>query len=67
MLLEVIPGTAGQEIVWRRSGSHRINQISKNPCYGRALAYGRTTSKPLVPEDKITASTRHKKPVEHRR
>ncbi len=64
MLPEVIPGTAGQEIVWRRPGGHRINQIMKNPCYAGALAYGRTTSKPLVREDRITGSRRQKKPVE---
>ena len=64
MLPEVIPGTAGREIVWRRPGSHRINQILKNPCYAGALAYGRTISKPLVREDKITGSRRQKKPVE---
>ncbi len=64
MLPEVMPGTAGREIIWRRPGSHRINQILKNPCYAGALAYGRTTSKPLVREDRITGSRRHKKPVE---
>jgi len=47
-LPQVVPGTAGREVVWRLPTSHRINQVLKNPCYAGALAYGRTQGKTVV-------------------
>lgn len=43
-LPEVVPGTRGQQVVWRLPRGHRINQILKNPLYAGALAYGRSES-----------------------
>jgi len=48
LLPEVVPGTRGQQVVWRLPRGHRINQILKNPAYAGALAYGRTEGKMTV-------------------
>jgi DNA invertase Pin-like site-specific DNA recombinase len=41
-LPEVVPGTRGQQVVWRLPRGNRIAQILKNPLYAGALAYGRS-------------------------
>jgi len=64
-LPEVVPGTRGQEVVWRLPGNHRLLQILKNPIYAGALAYGRTASKTCVKDNRIRkSSSRSRKPRE---
>ena len=47
-LPEVLPGTGGREVVWRLPSAHRLYQIVRNPIYGGALVYGRTSTKTAV-------------------
>lgn len=61
-LPEVIPGTAGHKITWRRPSSHRVNQVLKNPCYAGAFAYGRTTAQTVVREGRARQGNRRRKP-----
>jgi DNA invertase Pin-like site-specific DNA recombinase len=62
-LPQVVPGTAGREVLWRLPTGHRINQILKNPCYAGALAYGRTQGKTVVEGDRAKrASSRQRTP-----
>lgn len=62
-LPQVVPGTAGREVVWRLPTGHRINQILKNPCYAGALAYGRTQGSVVVEGGRARrASSRQRKP-----
>jgi excisionase family DNA binding protein len=64
-LPEVVPGTRGREITWRLPGSHRINQILKNPVYAGALAYGRTELKSSVKDGRACKSvSRRRRPHE---
>lgn len=64
LLPEVVPGTAGQEIVWRRPSSHRVNQMLKNPCYAGAFAYGRTGARTVVSDGRARQASRQRKPRE---
>ena len=62
-LPQVVPGTAGREVVWQLPTGHRINQILKNPCYAGALAYGRTQGKTLIEAGRAKrASSRQRTP-----
>jgi excisionase family DNA binding protein len=62
-LPQVVPGTAGREVLWNLPTGHRINQILKNPCYAGALAYGRTQGKTVVEAGRAKrASTRQRTP-----
>jgi excisionase family DNA binding protein len=62
-LPQVVPGTAGREVLWALPTGHRINQILKNPCYAGALAYGRTQGKTLVEAGRAKrSSTRQRTP-----
>jgi len=56
LLPEVVPGTRGQQVVWRLPRGHRINQILKNPVYAGALAYGRTEGKMSVEDGRARKS-----------
>jgi DNA invertase Pin-like site-specific DNA recombinase len=47
-LPQVLPGTAGHEVIWRLPVGHRIQQVLKNPVYAGALVYGRTTTKTVI-------------------
>ncbi len=62
LLPQIVPGTAGREIVWRRPSSHRINQVLKNPCYAGAFAYGRTTTQTVIHEGRARQGNRRRKP-----
>lgn len=63
LLPEVVPGTRGQQVVWRLPRGCRINQILKNPVYAGALAYGRTESKMSVEDGRARKSaSRTRKP-----
>lgn len=62
LLPQVIPGTAGREIVWRRPSGHRVNQMLKNPCYAGAFAYGRTAAQTVVREERARQGNRRRKP-----
>ena len=62
LLPQIVPGTAGREIVWRRPSGHRINQVLKNPCYAGAFAYGRTTTQTVVREGRARQGNRRRKP-----
>jgi DNA invertase Pin-like site-specific DNA recombinase len=65
LLPEVVPGTRGQQVVWRLPRGHRINQILKNPVYAGALAYGRTEGKMTVEDGRARkAASRTLKPRE---
>ena len=55
LLPEVVPGTRGQQVVWRLPRGQRINQILKNPGYAGALAYGRTEGKMSVDQAVVGA------------
>jgi DNA invertase Pin-like site-specific DNA recombinase len=63
-LPEAEPGTAGQQIVWRIPGRHRILQILKNPCYAGAFAWGRTATKTIVDQGRARQAGRRKKPMD---
>ena len=66
LLPEVVPGTAGREIVWRLPTASRIRQIIKNPVYAGALGYGKTACKTVVEDGRARrASTRQPKPREN--
>ena len=62
LLPQIVPGTAGREIVWRRPSAHRVNQILKNPCYAGAFAYGRTATQTVVREGRARQGNRRRKP-----
>lgn len=62
LLPQIVPGTAGREIVWRRPSGHRVNQILKNPCYAGAFAYGRTAVQTVVREGRARQGNRRRKP-----
>ncbi len=65
LLPEVVPGTRGNEVVWRLPRGSRINQILKNPVYAGALAYGRTEGKIKLEGDHARKSgSRTRKPRE---
>lgn len=64
LLPEVVPATAGREIVWRRPSGHRVNQMLKNPCYAGAFAYGRTATRTVVHEGRARQANRRRKPRE---
>lgn len=64
MLPQVVPGSAGHEILWRRPSAHRVNQILKNPCYAGAFVYGRTASQTVVHEGRSRQGSRRRKPQE---
>lgn len=62
-LPEVVPGSAGRDVVWRVPTGHRINQILKNPCYAGALAYGRTQANTVLEGGRAKrAATRQRLP-----
>lgn len=61
-LPQVLPGTAGHEVVWRLPIGHRIGQILKNPVYAGALVYGRTTAKTVIDAGRVRkVSSRRRK------
>jgi hypothetical protein len=62
LLPQIVPGTAGHEIVWRRPSGHRVNQVLKNPCYAGAFAYGRTEMQTVVREGRARQGKRRRKP-----
>ena len=62
LLPQIVPGTAGREIVWRRPSGHRVNQVLKNPCYAGAFAYGRTAAQMVVHEGRARQGNRRRKP-----
>ncbi len=62
LLPQVVPGTAGHEVEWRRPSGHRVNQIIKNPCYAGAFAYGRTATQTLVRDGRALKTNRRRKP-----
>ena len=64
LLPEVVPGTAGHEIAWRRPSGHRIYQMLHNPCYAGAFAYGRTAARTVVVEGRARQANRRRKPRE---
>ena len=65
LLPEVVPGSRGQQVVWRLPRGQRINQILKNPVYAGALAYGRTEAKMSVEDGRARkAASRTFKPRE---
>ena len=62
-LPQVVPGSAGHEVLWRLPTGHRINQILKNPCYAGALAYGRTKGTTVIEGGRARRSaSRQRKP-----
>jgi DNA invertase Pin-like site-specific DNA recombinase len=62
-LPQVVPGSAGHEVLWRLPTGHRINQILKNPCYAGALAYGRTKGTTVIEGGRAKRSaSRQRKP-----
>lgn len=63
-LPQVVPGSAGHEILWRRPSAHRVNQIIKNPCYAGAFVYGRTATQTIVSEGRSRQGNRRRKPQE---
>jgi len=62
LLPQIVPGTAGREILWRRPSGHRVNQMLKNPCYAGAFAYGRTAVQTVVREGRARQGNRRRKP-----
>lgn len=64
LLPQVVPGSAGHEILWRRPSGHRVNQIVKNPCYAGAFVYGRTAAQTVVHEGRSRQANRRRKPQE---
>jgi DNA invertase Pin-like site-specific DNA recombinase len=64
LLPAVVPGTGGEEILWRLPGESRIHQILRNPCYAGALVYGRTASRAMVGDQRPTQPARGKRPME---
>lgn len=63
-LPEAVPGTAGQEIIWRLPSQSRIHQILRNPAYAGSFTYGRTRTQSQVIEGQRRQSSRHGKPLE---
>jgi DNA invertase Pin-like site-specific DNA recombinase len=63
-LPEAVPGTAGQEIVWRLPSQSRIHQLLRNPAYAGTFTYGRTGTQTQVTEGQRRHSSRHGKPIE---
>lgn len=64
LLPEVVRGTAGEEIVWRRPCQSRVYQVLRNPCYAGALVYGRTGGGPIIAGARPRRIARSKKPVD---
>lgn len=62
LLPQIVPGTAGREILWRRPSGHRVNQMLKNPCYAGVFAYGRTATQTVVHEGRARQGNRRRKP-----
>ncbi len=62
LLPQIVPGTGGREIVWRRPSAHRVNQVLKNPCYAGAFAYERTATQTVVREGRARQGNRRRKP-----
>ena len=62
LLPQIVPGTAGHEILWRRPSGHRVNQVLKNPCYAGAFAYGRTATQTVVRDGRARQGNRRRKP-----
>jgi len=52
-LPHVRPGGAGQEVIWRGASLSRVHQILRNPCYAGAFAFGRTSTKTVLAEDRV--------------
>ena len=63
-LPEAVPGTAGQEIVWRLPSQSRIHQILRNPAYAGTLAYGRTGTQTQMVDGQRRHSSRYGKAIE---
>lgn len=64
LLPEVVRGTAGEEIVWRRPCQSRVYQVLRNPCYAGAMVYGRTGGGPIMAGVRPRRIARSKKPVD---
>jgi DNA invertase Pin-like site-specific DNA recombinase len=52
-LPRALPGTAGQELIWRAPSLSRVHQVLRNPCYAGAFAFGRTGTKTILTGDRI--------------
>ena len=52
-LPHVRPGSAGQELIWQGASLSRVHQILRNPCYAGAFAFGRTSTKTVLAEDRV--------------
>jgi len=52
-LPHALPGTGGQEILWRVPTLSRVHQVLRNPCYAGAFAFGRTATKTILAADRI--------------
>jgi DNA invertase Pin-like site-specific DNA recombinase len=63
-LPEVVPGTAGQEIVWRLPSQSRIHQLLRNPAYAGTFTYGRTGTQTQIRDGQRRQASRHGKPME---
>jgi DNA invertase Pin-like site-specific DNA recombinase len=60
-LPEAVPGSNGQEILWRLPGLSRIHQLLRNPAYAGAFAYGRTGTKQRLTDGRQVRTARAKK------
>jgi DNA invertase Pin-like site-specific DNA recombinase len=61
-----VPGSAGQEVIWRAASLSRVQQVLRNPCYAGAFAFGRTATRMIVHDDRIRrgASRRYRPQAE---
>lgn len=50
-------GTSGQEVEWLQPTLSRVHQLLRNPCYAGAFAFGRTSTKTLLKEDRLRRSS----------
>src|SRR5262245_17739900 len=56
ILPHALPGTAGQQIIWKAPSLSRVHQVLRNPCYAGAFAFGRTGTKTIITEDRMRRS-----------
>lgn len=63
-LPEAVPGSNGQEILWRLPSLSRIHQLLRNPAYAGAFAYGRTGTKRTLTAERQSKATRGRKSLE---
>lgn len=61
---KVLPGTAGQGIVWVLPSGGRIRQMLNNPCYAGVFAYGKTAPRTVIDKGRARQISRYQKPQE---